>query len=85
MIDVTLRRFGVIALFLTLPGLALPVFALVQNGIDELPALAMVVIAMGLTLALGLYVALGYFTWRAFRRRTKLTRPIADRRRGSAT
>jgi hypothetical protein len=72
MVDVALRRFGVIALVLTLPGLALPVFALVQNGIGELTTFAMVVIAMGLIAAFGLYVALGYFTLRAFRRRTKV-------------
>jgi hypothetical protein len=85
MVDVALRRFGVIALVLTLPGLALPLFALVQNGIGELTTFAMVVIAMGLIAAFGLYVTLGYFTWRAFRRRTKLNRPTAGRRHGPAS
>lgn len=63
-----------LALVLSLPGLAFPVFALVQYGVGDVPTFAVVVIVMGLTAAFGLYFALAYFTWRAFRRRAERTR-----------
>ena len=84
MIDVALRRFGVVVLFLTLPGLAVPVFALVQNGIGDLSIVGIVVIAMGMIAAFGMYAALGYLTWRAFRRRATHIQTHSDRPRESA-
>lgn len=67
MADVVLRRFGVAALVLTLPGLAVPIFAVVQNGIGELSLAQMIVMGLALAGALGIYGVLVYFTWRAFR------------------
>lgn len=67
MVDVVFRRFGVAALVLTLPGLALPIFAVVQNGIGEVSVAQMILIGLGLAGAFGIYGVLVYFTWRAFR------------------
>ena len=66
-LDGVLRRYGVVLLIVTFPGLVLPLVAVAQNG-DELSVVNAVVVGVGYVGALALYGGLAYLTVRAYKR-----------------
>lgn len=67
-LDSFLRRYGIVILVLTAPGLVLPVVAIASDGIGGMSIVSLIVMGVGFLVALALYGALAYFTIRALRR-----------------
>lgn len=69
MVDQLLRRFGIVVLILALPGLVVPAIAVAQSSSADLSAFQWIVIGLAYGASFAAYVALIYFTVRAYRRR----------------
>jgi len=77
MVDQLLRRFGIVLMIFMLPGLIVPAVAISQSPSEEVSVFQWLVVGLGYGAAFAGYVALTYFTVRAYRRRATAKRSSA--------